>query len=133
MPRSRSTIRPPEFLVKVDEDFGVALRPEAVALRLQLGLQGLEVVDLAVEHHLDGAILVAEGLAPPERSMIDSRRCTSPTPGSAPEPFGVGPTVGDRVPHGREHLGGDGPVRIHIQHTRDAAHERIPSRRRNTT
>src|SRR5205807_8909878 len=50
------------LLVEVDDDLGVAPRGEPVPLRLEPPLELLEVVDLAVEDDLDGAVLVPERL-----------------------------------------------------------------------
>jgi hypothetical protein len=48
----------------VDDHLGVAARAEAVPGRLELGLERLEVVDLAVEDELDGHVLVGQWLVP---------------------------------------------------------------------
>ena len=58
MPRKRVTQSSPQCLPGVDDDLGVATGAEHVAQRLQFGAQLAEVVDLAVEHHDDVAVLV---------------------------------------------------------------------------
>src|SRR5574339_28828 len=49
-------------LVKVDDDFGVGTRVEAMPATFQLGAQLDVVEDFAVEDHPDGAVLVADRL-----------------------------------------------------------------------
>ncbi len=50
------------FFVQVDDDFGIGVRLELVAFLLKLSPQFAEVIDLAVEHNPDGAVLVAHRL-----------------------------------------------------------------------
>ena len=50
------------LLIAVHEDLGVGVAVERVTRGLELGAELLEVVDLAVEHHKDRAVLVAHGL-----------------------------------------------------------------------
>ena len=65
---------------------------EAVAARLELGAQLAEVVDLAVEDHLQTRRpRCAIGWCPPARSMMLRRRMPSPTPGSTRTPSSSGP------------------------------------------
>src|SRR5687768_14734138 len=52
------------LLVGVHDHFRIALRSETVPSALQLIAQLLKIVDLAVEHDNDGAILIAYGLLP---------------------------------------------------------------------
>ncbi len=54
----------PVLLVEVRDHLGVGLRREAVAALLELGPERAEVVDLAVERHPDGSVLVRERLLP---------------------------------------------------------------------
>ena len=50
------------LLIAVHEDLGVGVAVERVPRGLELGAELLKVVDLAVEHHEDRAVLVAHGL-----------------------------------------------------------------------
>src|SRR5208282_1713026 len=50
------------FLPRVHDRLGVASGAEAVAARAQLAAERLEIVDLAVEHDGDAAVLVVERL-----------------------------------------------------------------------
>ena len=61
IPSSAGTIASPQLFVAVRDHLRVAVGPEGVA-RLEPGAQLLEVVDLAVEHHLDEAVLAAQRL-----------------------------------------------------------------------
>jgi hypothetical protein len=51
----------------VDDDFGVGVGGEAVAGRLEVAAQLLEVVDFAVEDDRDAAVLVVDRLIRPRR------------------------------------------------------------------
>ena len=50
------------LLVSVDDDLGVRPRAERVAESFQLAPQLQKIVDLAVEHHPDGLVLIGHGL-----------------------------------------------------------------------
>jgi hypothetical protein len=63
------------FLVEVDDDLGVGVRAEDVALGLELRLALRIIEQLAVVDDGDGAILVED------RLMIDRRRLAKPKPG----------------------------------------------------
>src|SRR5205823_123574 len=95
------------LLVEVDEDLRVAVRAEVMAPGLEAGAEFLEVVDLAVEDDLDGAVLVAQRLGPP--FQVDDRQSAvdEADAGLLPEPLAVGTAVGDGGSHGLEHTGGD--------------------------
>ena len=63
MPRSLSSIALPPLLVAVQQDLGIRAGGEGVPGGLQLFAQGLEVVDFAVEHDDEAAVLVIHRLA----------------------------------------------------------------------
>src|SRR6187402_2428381 len=48
----------------MNDHLGVAVRLEAVSLRLQCGAQGTVVIDLSIEDHADAAVLVEDRLLP---------------------------------------------------------------------
>ena len=52
------------MLVEVDDDFGVGVRVETMALAFESRAQRLEVVDLTIEDHPDGSVFVVHGLMP---------------------------------------------------------------------
>jgi hypothetical protein len=69
------------FLIKVDQSFSVAVRPEVMAAPRQIGAQLEVIVNLAIEDDLDGIVLVRDGLmtarqidnAQPPDAEADSR------------------------------------------------------------
>ena len=69
------------LLVQVDDDLGIGVRAEDVALGLELGLALRIVEQLAVVDDGDGAILVEDRLGPSPRPTIDRRRLAKPKPG----------------------------------------------------
>src|SRR5581483_11799291 len=104
------------LLVEVDENLRVAVRPEAMAGRLELGAQLLVVVDLAVLDDVDGAVLVRDRLV--ARLEVDDRE---PPRGQADgavddRALAVRATVDERRVHRREPCGVDG-----LGRRRDAA------------
>src|SRR5207302_4655705 len=56
----------------MNDRFGVALRPEAMPPGDEAAAQFLKVVDLAVEHDADGAVLVGHRLAGVRREVDDA-------------------------------------------------------------
>ena len=125
IPRSRASIRSPVVLVQVDQDLGVAARPELVAPRDQLSAQRFVVVDLAVEH--DDCTLPSSL----RHRLMAARQVDDAEPAHAEADAAlderapvVGPAVADGVAHPL-HFGlgdGSGPDRPY-----DAAHLRRPS------
>ena len=61
------------LLVQVNDDLRVRAGSEAVPPRLQVPAQLGEVVDLAVDHRPDGAVLVGHGLVPAGRQVDDGQ------------------------------------------------------------
>ena len=61
--------RRPFFLVEVDDDLGVRIAAEAVALGLQLAAQIFIIVDLAVVGQPDRPVLVRHGLTARRRKI----------------------------------------------------------------
>ena len=73
-PKTRHTVGSP-LLIGVDQRLRIRPRPKAVTQPLQRRAQVTEVVDLAVERHPDGPVLVAHGLVTAgERSRMLRRR-----------------------------------------------------------
>ena len=62
----------------MDDDFGVGMGAEGMAQRLQFGHQFLEVVDFAVEHHDDRAVLVEQRLL--AGGQVDDGQAPVPQP-----------------------------------------------------
>jgi hypothetical protein len=90
------------LLVGMDDDLGITLRVEAVAVRAQL-LAHLDVVeDLAVEDDPDRPVLVGERLLP--GAQIDDRQARVPERGAliAVHPEFVGAAMAERADHGRQ-------------------------------
>jgi hypothetical protein len=81
-----------ELLVEVDDHLAVRARAEGVPLRAQLVAQGLEVVDLAVDHDRDGAVLVDQGLRGLGREVDDGEAAVAERAGAhAHVPSASGP------------------------------------------
>ena len=97
------------LLVEVDEHLRVGVRrPEAVAGGLELGPQRGMVVDLAVLHDDDAAVLVGDRLV--AALEVDDRQPPRGQAGAAQQrlPCAVGPAVAQRVAHGAQQRGVDG-------------------------
>ena len=93
------------LLPGVDEHLGVAVGVERVPGRRELAAQALEVVDLAVEHHHHGAVLVEERLrAAGEVDDAQAAVAETDAPGDV-EALGVGAAVGDDPRHPLQHVG----------------------------
>ena len=75
----------PVRLVEVQDRLGVAVGSERVATAFQLPPQRLEVVDLAVEHEPQRAVLVAHRLRGPRRE-VDDAEPPHPEPDRAVDP-----------------------------------------------
>src|SRR5262249_59821643 len=99
------TIAP--LLVRVNDHFSVGMRPEPVAVPLEIETDLPEVVDLAVEHGPDRPVFVRERLI--AGCEIDDAQAAvaKADAGADVEAVGVGTTVCDR---GRHRLP---PVPIH--------------------
>jgi hypothetical protein len=91
------------LLVAVDDHLAVGAGGEAVAPGLEVGPQLAKVVDLAVEHGVQRAVLVAHRLAPARQ--IDDRQPPHPEQrlAVAIDPFVVGPAMGDGGVHRARH------------------------------
>ncbi len=115
-------------LPRVDDHLGVALRPENVSERHELGDQLLEVVDLAVEDDDDGAVLVVERLLAGREiddrespmAEADSRFDVQPAPVRAAMVLGL--------VHAIEKRAVDLALAGEIEDADDAAHGYSPSR-----
>ncbi len=87
------------FLVSVDDDLGVGMRPEAMPAALELGPQRREVVDLAVEDDQHRAVLVGERLL--TSGDIDDAQAAVGEPDAFTDEEAVG--VGSAMRHGIGH------------------------------
>ncbi len=130
----RDGVAPP-LLVCVDDRFRVGGRVEPVPVRLELGAQLVVVVDLAVEHDPDGAILVVNRLMPGRE--VDDAQAAHPKRHLLVHPHAliVRSAVADDVAHPvDERAAGvqgerDGGGR-RLDETGYAAHGRITERKR---
>jgi len=52
-----------EVFVKMDDDFGVRIRVEAMAAGFQFRAEFREIINLTIEDHPNGLVLVVDGLA----------------------------------------------------------------------
>ena len=85
-------------LVEMDQHLGVGVRSEPMPCRLELGPQLREPVQLAVEHDLDGAVLVRDRLVrmlgqvddPQTRMAEHARAVPGAERGAAAPPRGLG-------------------------------------------
>src|SRR5258708_1261571 len=83
----------------MDDDFGVGLRNEAVAERLQFGAHAFEVVDFAIEDDADRSVCAEHRLI--AGHQIDDRQApvTKSYAGRKEESFPVRSAMRDRVGH----------------------------------
>ena len=102
-----------EVFVEMHEHLGVSVRRETVAACLEFAAQLAEVVDLAVEDELDGAVLVRDRLV--ARLEVDDRKAAEAEAGRDPllglqdiETFVVRTAMPKGPRHPREHLPIDG-------------------------
>ena len=111
------------LFVAVDQDLGVAVALEDVALGDELPLEIEEVVDLAVEGDPDGPVLVGHRLRA-GRGEIDDRQAPVPESERAfdVDAATVRTAMRDHVGHAGEELAVGGMRRISIQEATDAAH-----------
>ena len=59
------------LLIKMDDHFGIRVRPETVSARLQLGAEFGKIVGLAIVGNPNCAVLIAEWLPPGRRKVDD--------------------------------------------------------------
>src|SRR5262249_14249776 len=87
------------FLIQMDKHLGIAVGSETMPLGLEIGTERLEVVDLAVEDDLDGAVLVADRLI--ASGQVDDRQATVDETDSrlGKEALRVGPAMRDALAH----------------------------------
>ena len=95
-----------EVLVQVEGDLTVGLRAEAVAARLELRAQPLEVIELAVVHDHQRAVLVGDRLV--ARREVDDGEAGMAEPktsvGGDPVPASIGAAMMERRGAGVHHL-----------------------------
>lgn len=110
------------LLVEVDDDFGVRSRPEAVAARRQVRAQRRVVVDLAVAHGDDIAVLRGDRLV--AGGEVDDREAaeSQADAGGDVEAFAVRAAMAQRVRHAPEHRRIRGLRRVGRRDAGDAAH-----------
>ena len=114
------------LLVRVHDHLGVRVRAEPVAVRLELGADLGEVVDLAVEDDPDRAVLVRQRLIA-GRKVDDAETTVAEADALADvEPVGVGAAVRDDARHRGEAFTIDRICRVEIEFAGDAAHVRKP-------
>ena len=101
------------LLVQVDENFGVGLGPETMALPFELGAELAEVVDLAVEDHADRPVLVRHRLIR-RGGQVDDPQAAEPEAGAPArrheQPFVVRSAMDQPVAHRDQHVGTDRPA-----------------------
>ncbi len=117
---------------RVHDHFGVALRVEHVPERFELRNELLVVVDLAVEYDDDRAVLVVERLL--AGGDIDDREAAMREPHASVDviALAIGPAMGLRSIHPREHCAIDLARATAVEHSADATHIALtpPSGRR---
>jgi hypothetical protein len=119
-------VEPPEarlsqVLVEMEDDLGVAPRPEDVAAR-QLVAEVVVVVDLAVEDEPERPVLVRHGLPAGVRIDDGKPRVTQDDAPLAAHPMAVGPAMGEGRQHRRHGIAVGGPVPLALDDARDPAH-----------
>jgi len=111
----------------VDDDLGVALGAEAVAQRLELGHEFLEVVDLAVKDDADAAVLVEKRLL--AGGDVDDRQAAVAKAQARLDVQAafVGAAVVLRIVHSRQRRAVDRTGTAGIEEAGDAAHRVVQS------
>src|SRR5204862_7048220 len=116
------------LVVEVNNGFGVAVRPEAVAPRDEPVAKVLEVVDLAVENNLHGRVFIGHRLAGVGAQVDDpqppERQCAEPAR-RAVRSGAVGAPVLEAIAHLRQRLVPDG-LAVEPQFTAKTAHSFVP-------
>ncbi len=104
----------PEFLIEVNDDFGIGAGAEYVTSGKKVVTQLLEVIDLPIKDDPDRAILVGKGLMP--GGQIDDGETAKTQAHRTGQIVAVivGPTMGDRVGHTFQQAAGDGICPIEI-------------------
>ena len=114
------------FLVEMGDRLGIGGRVEGVAAGLELRPQLLEVVDLAVEHDPDRAVLVPDGL-PPGLEVDDPEAAHAEADARAEvEAVLVRATMRDGRAHGAQLVHGD-RTPVETYRTGDTAHRALTS------
>jgi hypothetical protein len=93
------------LLVEMNDDLGVTVRREVVAAAHEILAQLTEVVDLAVEHDRDRAVLVVNRLVPGDE--VDDAQPLDPEPDftSAEDAARIWPAVLEAGAHPLDHVG----------------------------
>ena len=117
----------PELLVAVDDDLRVGARGEAVPPGCERLSQLGEVVDLAVEHHGDGAVLVEHRLVACRQIDDAEPPVPEPHPGADVEAVGVGAPMPQLRRHAAQEPAVHRVAGIGVDDSRDAAHQRAAS------
>ena len=112
---------PAELFVEMHDGFRVGPAAEGVTAPLQIVAQFFEVVDLAIAHGPDRAVLVAQGLAPPRR--VDDAQAAHPQGRAAAgvETLVVRAAVDHHAAHRSDLPRIDGAV-VEAHNSGDAAH-----------
>src|SRR5262249_2995921 len=113
------------LLVEMDNDLGVGIRGEPVSPRLETGPQIPVVVDLAVEHDPDRAVLVGQRLMTADQ--VDDAEAAHPEANRAVgvDTLVVWSPVDDRLAHRPDSARFDGLVAVFIELSGYAAHCRV--------
>ena len=115
-----------QFLVQVDDHFGVGVGLELVAVRHQLFAQVLEVVNLTVEDRLDQAVLVANRLVGSSTKVDNAEAAKAQAGAPAWRHVGrgmVGSAVPDGIGHHAQRARRDLALAFESQFATDAAHD----------
>ena len=117
------------LLVTVDQDLGVAVALEDVALGDELALEIEEVVDLAVEDDPDRSVLVGHRLRAGRREIDDRQAPVAEAERAFQvDAAAVGTAMRDHLGHAGEELAVGWLRRISIQEAADAAHAGVSAK-----
>jgi hypothetical protein len=113
----------PVFLVQMEDHLAIAPRAKRVSPGQQLRSEFPEVVDLAVRDQRDAAVLVAHRLIGLGTEIDDRQAAMAERARAvAPETFGIGAAVADRVGHAPNGLEIGGGAAIVRKKSADSAH-----------
>src|SRR5688500_8168892 len=87
------------------EDFSIGVGPEAMPSALEVGAQLPKVVDLAVEDHPDGAVLIGQRSDPGRTEIDDGQPTFAETDALLRvDAFAIGPPMYERRAHARNQV-----------------------------
>ena len=117
----------PIGFVGVNNNFGVRIRAKEMAARFEILAQLTEIVDLAIEDHADGLVLVEDRLAASGKVDDGEPPHAQRDAVAKVQPFRIRPAMDDRRAHGAKLFHRRRDRGLKRSYARDAAHVLIRS------